>query len=87
MSRCALNAKNLLNRLFSQDGIPETVGNMRELLLLSPLYIELGALIVIVMVSMRAVGQGLLVVNFLGLREPGAGRFPPSVVEVEEHVV
>lgn len=60
---------------------------MRELLLFGPLNIELGALIVIVMVSMRAVGQGLLVVNFLGLGEPGAGRLPPSVVEVEEHVV
>jgi hypothetical protein len=60
---------------------------MRELLLLSPLDIELGALIVIVMVSMRAVGKGLLVVNFLGLGQPGAGRLPPSVVEVEEHVV
>lgn len=60
---------------------------MGELLLLSPLDIELGTLIMIVVVSMRAVGQGLLVINFLGLREPGAGRLPPSVVEVEEQVV
>lgn len=60
---------------------------MRELLLFGPLNIEFGALIVIVMVSMRTVGQGLLVVNFLGLGEPGAGRLSPSVVEVEEHVV
>ena len=55
MSRCALNTKNLLDRLLSQDRVAETVGNMRELLLLSPLDIELGALIVIVMVGVRAV--------------------------------
>lgn len=60
---------------------------MGELLLFSPLDIELGTLIMIVVVSMRAVGQGLLVINFLGLGEPGAGRLPPSVVEVEEQVV
>ena len=87
MSGGALNAKNLLDRLLSQDGISETVGDMRELLLLSPLDIELRALIVIVMVRMWAVGQRLLMVKFLGLREPGTGRLPPSVVKVEEHVV
>jgi hypothetical protein len=87
MSGGALNAKNLLDRLLSQDGISETVGDMRELLLLSPLDIELRALIVIVMVRMWAVGQRLLMVELLGLREPGAGRLSPSVVKVEEHVV
>jgi hypothetical protein len=28
-----------------------------------------------------------LVVKLLGLREPGAGRLSPTVVEIEEHVI
>jgi hypothetical protein len=58
-----------------------------EFLVLSPLNVVLGALIVVVMMSSRTILKGLLVVNFLGLGEPCAGGFPPSVVEVEEHVV
>jgi hypothetical protein len=60
---------------------------MRELLLLSPFNIELSALIVIIVMSVRTVGKSFLMVNFLGLREPSAGGLPPSVVEIEEHVV
>jgi hypothetical protein len=39
------------------------------------------------MMSMGAVSESLLVVNFLCLREPGACGFPPAVVEIEEQVV
>jgi len=87
MSWSTLNTENALNRFFTKNGIPKTISDMREFLLLSPFNIELWALIVIIMVSMRAVLKGLLVVNFLGLREPSAGGLPPSVVEIEEHVV
>jgi hypothetical protein len=60
---------------------------MRELLLLSPFNIELSALIVIIVMSVRTVGKSFLMVNFLGLREPCAGGLSPSVIKIEEHVV
>lgn len=41
----------------------------------------------IVVVSMRALLKSLLVVDLLSLGEPCAGGLPPSVVEIEEHVV
>lgn len=41
----------------------------------------------VVVVGVRAVGQGLLVVDLLSLREPCACGLPPSVVEVKELVV
>jgi hypothetical protein len=60
---------------------------MRELLLLSPLDVPLKSLVVIVVMSYRSILKGLSVVDLLGLREPGAGGFSPTVVEVKEHVV
>lgn len=60
---------------------------MRELLFLSPFNIKFSSLIVVVVVSMLSVLKGLLEINFLSLREPGAGGFSPSVVEVKEHIV
>jgi hypothetical protein len=37
--------------------------------------------------SVLSIGEGLLVVDLLSLGEPGASGLPPSVVEIEEHVV
>jgi hypothetical protein len=87
MSRGTLNTKNALNWLFTEDGVPKAISNMREFLFLSPLYIVFRTLIVIIMMSMRTISKSLLMVNFLGLREPGAGGLSPSVVEIEEHVI
>jgi hypothetical protein len=67
VSRGTLNTKDSLDGLFTEDGVTETFSNVGELLVISPLNLELGALIVIVMVSSRAVLQGLSEVNFLGL--------------------
>ena len=44
-------AKNFFNGLFSQDGITKTIGNMRELLLLSPFNVKFSSLIVVVVMS------------------------------------
>lgn len=60
---------------------------MRELLFFSPLNIEFTAFIVVVVMSVGSVFQSLLVINFLGLREPGSCWFSPSVVVLKEHVV
>lgn len=87
MSRCSLNAEDALDWLLTENRIAKSVSNMRELLFLSPLNIELGALIVIVVMSMRAVLQGLLVVDLLSLREPCASGLSPPVIEIEEHVI
>lgn len=82
-----LNTQNALDWLLTKHGIAETVGDMRELLLFGPLDIELGTLIMIVVMSNGALLKSLLVVDLLSLREPCAGGLPPSVVEIEEHVV
>ena len=87
MSGGSLNAENALNWLFTQNGKTESVGNVRELLFLSPLNVEFGALVVIVVMSVRVVLQGLLVIDLLSLREPRACGLPPSVIEIEEHVI
>jgi hypothetical protein len=79
--------KNTLNWLLAKNGIAETVSNVRELLLFSPLDIELRALIMVIVMSMRTVCKSLLMVNFLSLREPGASGLSPSVIEIEKHVV
>ncbi len=87
MSRCSLNTEDALNRLFSENRITESIGYMRELLLLSPLNVEFRSLIMIIVMSVRTIVQGLLVVNFLCLREPSAGGLSPSVIEIEEHII
>lgn len=87
VSGCALESKDLFNWLLSQDRVSEAVGNVGELLLLSPLDVPLEALVMVVMMSVLPIGERLLVVDLLGLREPGACGLPPSVIEVEEHVV
>jgi hypothetical protein len=87
VSRCTLDTENTLDGLFTENGITKTVSNVRELLLFSPLNIKLSALIVVVVMCVWASIKSLLMVNLLGLREPGASGLSPSVVEIEEHVV
>lgn len=87
MSRCSLNAENALNWLFTENGVAKSISNMGELLFLSPLNIEFGSLIMIVMMSMRAVLKSLFMIDLLSLREPCAGGFSPSVIEIEELVI
>jgi hypothetical protein len=55
MSRRTLNTKDSLDGLFAEDRVTETVSNVGELLIISPLDFVLGTLIVIVMVSSGAV--------------------------------
>jgi hypothetical protein len=55
VSRSALKSKDLFNGLLSKDGIAETVGNVGELLLLSPLNVKLCTLIVVVVMCMLTV--------------------------------
>jgi hypothetical protein len=81
------DTKDAFDRLLSKNREAEAFSNMRELLLLCPLDLELRALVMIVMVSRWAILESLSVVNLLGLTEPGAGWFPPTMVELEEHVV
>jgi hypothetical protein len=87
VSGCTLETEDLFNGLLSHNGISQAIGYVRELLLLSPLDVPLKALIVIVVMSVLSIGEGLLVVDLLSLGEPGASGLPPSVVEIEEHVV
>jgi hypothetical protein len=55
---------------------------VRELLLLSQLDVELSAIIMIVVMSILSLGEGLLVVDLLSLREPVVGGLP-SVVKLK----
>ena len=87
MRRCSFNAKDALDGLFAENGVTETCSNVRELLVVAPLNLPLVALIVIVMRSSRSGIESLLVVDFLGLGEPGAGRLSESVIELEVLVV
>ena len=87
MSRCALDTKNALNWLFSENGESKSVGNVGELLLLSPLNIEVGSFVVIVVISCLTVSKSLLEIDLLSLREPCSCWLPPSVVVLKELVV
>jgi hypothetical protein len=87
VGRGALYTKNTLNWLFTKNWVAKTISDMRELLFFCPLNVKFSALIMIVVVSMRALLKSLLVVDLLSLGEPCAGGLPPSVVEIEEHVV
>jgi hypothetical protein len=87
VSWSALNTENALNRLFLQNWVSETVGNVGELLLIGPLDVVFGALVVIVVGSCGTVLELLLEVELHGLREPGACWLSPAVVVLEESVV
>ena len=87
MGRSTLNTHNSLYRLFTEDRETKSLCNMREFLLFGPFNIILSSLIVIIVISSRLVLKGLSIVDLLGLTEPCAGWFPPSVVELKEHVV
>ena len=87
MSRGALNTKNTLNWLFSENWESKSIGNMGELLFLSPFNIEVRSFVVIVMISCLTVLKSLLEIDLLSLREPCSCWLPPSVVVLEELVV
>ena len=67
MSGCTLDTEDALDGLFPQDWETESLGNMGELLVLSPLDIILRSLIVIVVMSVGAVSKVSLVVDLLSL--------------------
>ena len=87
MRWCSLNAEDAFDGLLAEDGVAKTRGDVRELLVITPLDFPLVTLVVIVMARRWPRLKSLLVVDLLGLREPGAGRLSPSVVELEVNVV
>jgi len=87
MRRCSLNSKHALNGLFAEDGVAQATGDVRELLVISPLDFPLVTLVVIVMARRRSILKSLRVVDLLRLREPGSGGLSPSVVEFKVDVV
>lgn len=87
MSRCSLDTEDSLNRLFTKNWVAETVSDVRELLVISPLDFVFAAFVVIVVGRCGAILQSLLEVYLLSLGEPGACGLSPSVVVLEEPVL
>lgn len=87
VSRCALNTENSLDGLLAKNRVTKTISHMRELLIISPLDLVLAAFIVVVLVGGGTILQGLLIINFLGLGEPGACWLSPSVVVLKEPIL
>jgi hypothetical protein len=87
MSGRSFNSYDALYWLLSEDRVSQTRGDMRELLVVSPLDLILISLIVIVVTRSRSVLKSLLVVIVLGLRIPGSRRLSPPVIELEIDVV
>lgn len=87
VGRCSFNANDFFDGLLAKDGVSETTGHMRELLVIAPFHLPLVASVMIVMMRSWSIGKSLLVVDFLCLGEPSAGGLPPSVVELKVNVV
>ena len=87
VSWSSFNTENTLDGLLAKDGVAETRGDVGELLVITPLNLVLVTLVVIIMARSWSVLKSLLVVDFLGLGEPGASGLPPPVVELEVDVV
>ena len=87
MGWSSFKSNDALNGFFSEDGVAETRGDVRELLVVSPFNLVLVTLVVIVDTRSRSFTKSLLVVVVLGLRVPGAGGLSPSMVELEVDVV
>lgn len=87
MRRCSFNTNDSLDRLLSQDRVAQTASNVREFLVISPLNFPLVTSVVIIMRRSSSSFLSLLEVDLLGLREPGACRLSPSVVELKVNVV
>ena len=87
VSWSSFDSKDALNRLFTKDRVAKTLGDVRELLVISPLNLVLVTLVVIVMACSWSVPKSLLMVDLLSLREPGASGLPPSMVELKVDVV
>ncbi len=83
----SFNSENALDWLLTKNRIPESVGDMGELLIVAPVNLVFVTSIVIVVSSCGSVLKHLLVIEFLSLREPGACGFSPSVVVFEEAIV
>ena len=86
MSLSTLHSENSLNWLFSEFWVTKTVGDVRELLIISPLDFVPVSSIVIIMSSSWSILEVLLEVDLLSLREPSTGWLSPSVVELKVHV-
>ena len=87
MRRCSFNTNDSFDRLLSQDRVTQTASNVREFLVISPLYFPLVTSVVIIMRGSSSIFLSLLEVDLLGLREPGSGGLSPSVVELKVNVV
>lgn len=87
MCRCSFNTDNALNGLLTKDRVSKSASNVRELLVITPFNFPLVALVVIIMTSSWPVLKSLLVVDLLGLGEPGASWLSPPVVEFKVYVV
>ena len=84
---CTLQADDSLDGLLTHFRVTESIGNVGELLVVGSLNFPLVATIVIVVGGGSSLVEHFLVANFLGLREPSAVGFPPSVVVLEEAIV
>ena len=67
MRWCSLNAEDALDGLLAEDWVAETRGDVRELLVITPLNFPLVTLVVIVVASSGSICKSLLEVYFLGL--------------------
>ena len=83
----SLNANDALDGLLAEDWVAETRGHMRELLIITPLDFPFVTLVVIIVACRRPCLKSLLMVDFLGLRKPGARRLSPPVIELKVDVV
>jgi hypothetical protein len=55
VSWCSFNTKDSFNGFFSEDGVTQSVSNMREFLVFCPFNIVLGSLIVIIVMGLGSV--------------------------------
>lgn len=86
MGGSSFDAKDAFDGLFAKDGVSKTAGDVRELLIVSPLDLPLVTLVVIVMARSWSVPKSLLMVDLLSLREPRTGRLSPPMIELKVNV-
>jgi hypothetical protein len=87
VSRSALNTENSFDRLLAKNRVTKTVRHVWEFLIISPLDLVFASFVVVVVMGGGTVFQILLIINFLGLREPSACWLSPSVVVLEEPIL
>ena len=86
VSRGALEAKDAIDGLLSEDWVTQSCGNVGKLLVLTPFNLILGTLIVIVMRGCRAVFEGLLEV-VISLADKIETWLPPAMIVLEVLVI